>query len=68
MLSIEVWRAPTPIPRPVLTVVGVYDTYFHLVVIVREGDVSGWGMSGMATLAHLDDGLRLCRWSGQDLA
>ncbi|MEO5838943.1 MAG: enolase C-terminal domain-like protein [Acidimicrobiales bacterium] len=54
MLSVEVWRAPTPIPRPVLTVVGIYDTYFHLVVVVRDGDLHGWGMSGMATLAHLD--------------
>jgi L-alanine-DL-glutamate epimerase-like enolase superfamily enzyme len=54
VLSIEVWRAPTPIPRPVLTVAGLYDTYFHLTVIVREGEVTGWGMSGMATLAHLD--------------
>ena len=54
MLSVEVWRAPTPIPRPVLTVVGLYDTYFHLIVIVREGDLTGWGMSGMATLPHLD--------------
>ena len=54
VLSVEVWRAPTPIPRPVLTAAGVYDTYFHLVVILREGDVSGWGMSGMATLQQLD--------------
>jgi mandelate racemase len=54
VLSVEVWRAPTPIPRPVLTVVGIYDTYFHLVVIVRDGDLHGWGMSGMATLPHLD--------------
>ena len=49
------WRAPTPIPRPVLTAAGVYDTYFHLVVIVGDGDVMGWGMSGMATLQQLDD-------------
>lgn len=55
MLSVEVWRAPTPIPRPVLTAAGVYDTYFHLVVTVGDGDVSGWGMSGMATLQQLDD-------------
>jgi mandelate racemase len=54
VLSVEVWRAPTPIPRPVLTAAGVYDTYFHLVVIVREGDLSGWGLSGMATLPQLD--------------
>jgi L-alanine-DL-glutamate epimerase-like enolase superfamily enzyme len=54
VLSVEVWRAPTPIPRPVLTVVGIYDTYIHLVVIVRDGDLHGWGMSGMATLPHLD--------------
>lgn len=54
-LSIEVWRAPTPIPRPVLTAAGLYDTYFHLVVIVGDGDHEGWGMSGMATLAQLDD-------------
>jgi len=55
VLSVEVWRAPTPIPRPALTAAGLYDTYFHLVVIIREGDHSGWGMSGMATLQQLDD-------------
>ena len=54
MLSVEVWRAPTPIPRPVLTVVGIYDTFFHLIVTVRDGDLRGWGMSGMATLQYLD--------------
>ena len=54
-LTAEVWRAPTPIPRPVLTAAGLYDTYFHLVVIVRGDDCEGWGMSGMATLAQLDD-------------
>jgi mandelate racemase len=55
VVATEVWRAPTPIPRPVLTAAGLYDTYFHLVVIARDGDQHGWGMSGMATMQQLDD-------------
>ena len=57
----EVWHAPTPIPRPVLTAAGLYDTYFHLVVIVRDDHCEGWGMSGMATAAQLDDAVAHAR-------
>ncbi len=53
-VEIEIWRVPTPIPRPVLTAAGPYDTYFHLVVIARRGEHMGWGYSGMATDALLD--------------
>ncbi len=53
-VEVELWRVPTPIPRPVLTAVGPYDTYFHLVVVARRGDQHGWGYSGMATEALLD--------------
>jgi mandelate racemase len=55
VVATEVWRAPTPIPRPVLTAVGLYDTYFHLVVVARDGAHEGWGLSGMATMPQLDD-------------
>src|SRR3954469_8681066 len=54
-VEVELWRVPTPIPRPVLTAAGPYDTYFHLVVIARRGDHVGWGYSGMATAQLLDD-------------
>ena len=53
-IDIEVWHAPTPIPRPVLTAAGRYDTYFHLVVVLRADGLTGWGYSGMATAAQLD--------------
>ena len=60
-LEVELWRAPTPIPRPVLTAAGPYDTYFHLVVVVRQDGHVGWGYSGMATEAQLDDACRVAR-------
>lgn len=53
--AVEVWRVPTPLPRPVMTVVGPYDTYFHVVVLVTHPDgTEGWGYSGMATEAAMD--------------
>jgi L-alanine-DL-glutamate epimerase-like enolase superfamily enzyme len=53
-VDVELWRVPSPIPHPVLTAAGPYDTYWHLVVVVRLDGVRGWGYSGMATEGLLD--------------
>lgn len=53
-LDVGVWRVPTPIPRPVLTAAGLYDTYFHLVVTVRSDGLDGWGYAGLASALQLD--------------
>jgi L-alanine-DL-glutamate epimerase-like enolase superfamily enzyme len=53
-VEIEVWSVPTPLALPVLTPAGPYDTFFHLVVVVRDGSDEGWGYSGLATAAILD--------------
>lgn len=52
-VSVELWRAPTPIPRPVLTAAGVYDTYFHLVAVARADGCEGWGYAGLPSLDEL---------------
>jgi L-alanine-DL-glutamate epimerase-like enolase superfamily enzyme len=54
-VEIEVWSVPTPLAAPVLTPAGPYDTFFHLVVAARDGSHEGWGYSGLATAAILDD-------------
>ncbi len=53
-LRIEVWRVPSPLPKPVVTAVGLYDTFFHLVVVIQGDGLEGWGYSGMATAGLLD--------------
>jgi L-alanine-DL-glutamate epimerase-like enolase superfamily enzyme len=53
-VDVELWRVPSPIPHPVLTAAGRYDTYWHLVARVHLDGVTGWGYSGMATEAQLD--------------
>ncbi len=53
-MKIEVWRVPSPLPNPVVTAVGLYDTFYHLVVVIRSDGVEGWGYSGMATESLLD--------------
>jgi L-alanine-DL-glutamate epimerase-like enolase superfamily enzyme len=53
-VRVEVWRAATPLPKPVLTAAGPYDTFFHLVVVVGGDGLRGWGYSGLATAADLD--------------
>src|SRR3954447_9612778 len=58
---VELWRVPTPLPAPVLTPAGPYDTFFHLVVVARRGEHVGWGYCRLATTAILDasvDGAR----------
>jgi L-alanine-DL-glutamate epimerase-like enolase superfamily enzyme len=50
----EVWQAATPLPTPVLTAAGPYDTFFHLVVVAEGDGLRGWGYSGLATTAELD--------------
>jgi D-galactarolactone cycloisomerase len=45
---------PTPLAAPVLTPAGMYDTFFHVVVVAREGPHEGWGYSGLATAPLLD--------------
>jgi L-alanine-DL-glutamate epimerase-like enolase superfamily enzyme len=53
-LEVEVWRVPSRLPKPVMTAVGLYDTFYHLVVVIRSEGVEGWGYSGMATAPLLD--------------
>ena len=53
-LSIEIWRAPTPLPEPVLTPAGPFDTFFHLVVVLGDGTHTGWGCSAMPTEGQMD--------------
>jgi L-alanine-DL-glutamate epimerase-like enolase superfamily enzyme len=53
-LDVEVWRVPSPLPNPVGTAVGLFDTFFHLVVVIRGDGLEGWGYSGMATSLLLD--------------
>ncbi len=53
-LRVEVWQAPTPLPRPVLTAAGPYDRFFHLVVVMQGDGDRGWGYTGLATAAELE--------------
>src|SRR5207253_5511353 len=54
-LTVEVWRAPVPLARPVLTSAGPFDTFFHVVVVVGDGRGNeGWGYSGLAGQAEMD--------------
>jgi L-alanine-DL-glutamate epimerase-like enolase superfamily enzyme len=53
-VEVELWRVPTPLPKPVLTPAGPYDTFFHVVVIVRRDGHEGWGYSALAKAAFLD--------------
>ncbi len=53
-IEVELWRVPTPLPTPVLTPAGPYDTFFHVVVIARRDGNEGWGYSALASTAFLD--------------
>jgi L-alanine-DL-glutamate epimerase-like enolase superfamily enzyme len=53
-LEVELWKVPTPIPTPVLTPAGPYETFFHVVVVARSPGHEGWGYSALATTALLD--------------
>jgi L-alanine-DL-glutamate epimerase-like enolase superfamily enzyme len=53
-LGVEVWRAPTPLPKPVMTAAGPFDTFFHVVVVIHDDDLQGWGYSGLASGPELD--------------
>ena len=54
LVEVELWRVPTPIPTPVLTPAGPYDTFFHVVVVARSAGHEGWGYSALANVALLD--------------
>ena len=55
-LRVTVWHVPTPLPQPVLTPQGPYDTFFHVVVVIDDRDGNrGWGYSGLASLPVLDE-------------
>ena len=43
-LAVELWRVPTPLPTPVLTPAGPYDTFFHVVVVARRDRSRGLGL------------------------
>jgi L-alanine-DL-glutamate epimerase-like enolase superfamily enzyme len=53
-VEVELWSVPTPLPTPVLTPAGPYDTFFHVVVVARAGGHEGWGYSALANAALLD--------------
>ncbi|HEV8298652.1 MAG TPA: mandelate racemase/muconate lactonizing enzyme family protein [Acidimicrobiales bacterium] len=58
-VEVTVWRVPTPLPRPVLTPLGPFDTFFHLVVTAEDSDgTRGWGYSALPTVELLDDTVR----------
>jgi L-alanine-DL-glutamate epimerase-like enolase superfamily enzyme len=53
--EVELWAAPIPLPSPVVTPAGIFDTYHHLVVIASDGeDLQGWGIAGSVTNEALD--------------
>lgn len=54
-IEVELWRVPTPLANPVLTPAGPYDTFFHVVVAVSDGEHEGWCYSALATDPILDD-------------
>lgn len=54
LLEVGVWRVPTPIPRPVLTAAGLYDTYYQLVITLRSDGLDAWGYGGLASSVQLD--------------
>jgi L-alanine-DL-glutamate epimerase-like enolase superfamily enzyme len=53
-LRIEVWQVPVPLRKPVLTPAGPFDTYYHLVVVLDDGDARGWGYAALAAPAQLE--------------
>lgn len=53
--GIELWAAPVPLPAPIFTPAGTFDTYHHLVVIVSDGEGNqGWGLAAGVTADELD--------------
>jgi L-alanine-DL-glutamate epimerase-like enolase superfamily enzyme len=54
-LRAEVWQVPIPLPRTILTPAGPFDTYYHLVVVLADDDVMGWGYGALASPSHLSD-------------
>jgi L-alanine-DL-glutamate epimerase-like enolase superfamily enzyme len=53
--AVELWWAPVPLERPVVTPAGTFDTYHHLVVLaIGEDGHTGWGMAAGVTPADLE--------------
>jgi len=56
-LEVELWAAPVPLPRPVVTPAGTFATYHHLVVLASDAGgtgLSGWGLAAGVTAAEVD--------------
>lgn len=53
--GVELWAAPVPLPTPIFTPAGTFDTYHHLVVIASDGEGhQGWGVAAAVTADELD--------------
>lgn len=52
---VELWSVPAPLPRPVVTPAGTFDTYHHLVVRAVDGSGNaGWGLAAGVTPTEID--------------
>ena len=54
-LAVEIWQVPLPLPRRILTPAGPFDTYYHLVVVLSDGDQAGWGYGATASASQLQE-------------
>jgi L-alanine-DL-glutamate epimerase-like enolase superfamily enzyme len=54
-VTVEFWAVPAPLPRPVVTPAGAFDTYHHLVVrALDEHGHCGTGLAAGVTDAEVD--------------
>lgn len=52
-VTVELWTVPAPLPHPVVTPAGTFDTYHHLVVrAVDDEGAGGWGLAAGVTAAE----------------
>lgn len=54
-VALELWVVPAPLPRPVVTPAGTFDTYHHLVARALDDEGrAGWGLAAGVTAAEVD--------------
>ncbi len=54
-VTVELWAVAAPLPRPVVTPAGTFDTYHHLVVRALNGDgVAGSGLAAGVTAGEIE--------------
>jgi L-alanine-DL-glutamate epimerase-like enolase superfamily enzyme len=54
-VTVELWAVAAPLPRPVITPAGTFDTYHHLVARALDDDGrAGWGLAAGVTAAEVE--------------